>query len=110
MAADRQALLKRIYEDPERGFFGGQEETFRAARRVDKDVTRDDVRRFLAARIERKDRPQRGYNSWVAPEPMHQLQVALADMGVFAKGPYPHMLVAVDTFTKKVSAVPMKDK
>ena len=58
---------------------------------------------------------------------MHQLQVDLADMGSFARGPaesntapkkvrrtargpYPYMLVAIDTFTKKATAVPMKDK
>ena len=41
---------------------------------------------------------------------MHQLQVDLADMGSFARGPYPYTLVAVDSFTKKATAVPMKDK
>ena len=41
---------------------------------------------------------------------MHQLQIDLADMKAFGAVPYPYMFVAVDAFTKKVSAIPLKDK
>ena len=43
-------------------------------------------------------------------EPMHQLQVDLADMSVFSSTPYRYMLVAVDTFTRKAAAVPLASK
>ena len=49
-------------------------------------------------------------HSYVPPLPMHQLQIDLADMKAFGAVPYPYMFVAVDAFTKKVSAIPLKDK
>ena len=58
----------------------------------------------------REDHSQRGYNSYVPTEPMHQLQVDLADMSVFSTGPYRYMLVAIDVFTKKATAVPLASK
>ena len=109
MAAARQNIIKQVYENPRTGF-GNQADTLRQARARDPNITRQDVKTFMDGLITREDRPQRGYNSYVPPEPMHQLQVDLADMGSFARGPYPYMLVAIDTFTKKATAVPMKDK
>ena len=41
---------------------------------------------------------------------MFQLQVDLADMTQFAQGPYKYMLVAIDTFSKKLTAIPMANK
>ena len=109
MAEARANIIKQVYENPRTGF-GNQAETLRQARLQDPRITREDVKRFMNSLITREDRPQRGYNSYVPPEPMHQLQVDLADMSSFARGPYPYMLVAVDSFTKKATAVPMKDK
>ena len=37
-------------------------------------------------------------------------EVVPSSQSFFAKGPYPYMLVAIDTFTKKLTAIPMKDK
>ena len=66
--------------------------------------------RFMRTLKVREDRPQRGYNSYVPVEPLHQLQADLADMSVFSNAPYRYMLLAVDTFTRKVAAVPMSSK
>ena len=66
--------------------------------------------RFMEGVKGREDRPQRGYNNYVPVEPMHQLQVDLADMSVVSSAPYRYMLVAVDTFTKKAAAVPLASK
>ena len=86
MAATRQNIIKEVYENPRTGF-GSQAETLRQARMRDPTITRQDVKTFMDGLITREDRPQRGYNSYVPPEPMHQLQVDLADMGSFARGP-----------------------
>ena len=110
MAAEApQNIIKQVYEDPRTGF-GNIADTLRQARARDPRITRQDVKSFMDGLVTREDRPQRGYNSYVPPEPMHQLQVDLADMGTFARGPYPYMLVAVDSFTKKATAIPMKNK
>ena len=66
--------------------------------------------RFMEGLKVSEDRPQRGYNSYVPVEPMHQLQVDLADMSVFGTTPYGYLLVAIDTFTKKAAAVPLVRK
>ena len=86
MAAARQALIKRIYEDPRNGF-GSIADTLRQARQQDPAITRSDVVQFMETVKTREDRPQRGYNSFVPTEPMHQLQVDLADMSVFSAKP-----------------------
>ena len=48
-------------------------------------ISRADVARFMQGLKVREDRPQRGYNSYVPVEPMHQ--VDLADMSVFSTSP-----------------------
>ena len=96
MAAERQSTIKQVYEDPRTGF-GNLAETLKLARQRDPNITREDVKKFLDGLITREDRPQRGYNSYVPPEPMHQLQVDLADMGSFARGP-----ISKDSAPKKV--------
>ena len=109
MAAARQAVIKQVYENPQIGF-GSIADTLRQARRVDPTIRRSDVVAFMETVKTREDRPQRGYNSFVSTEPMHQLQVDLADMSVFASSPYRYLLVAIDTFTKKIAAVPLANK
>ena len=109
MAEARREVIRQVYEDPRTGF-GNLEETFRSARARDPNITRGEVREYLNSLIVRQDRPERGYNSFVPPEPMFQLQVDLADMTAFAQGPYKYMLVAVDAFSKKLTAVPMANK
>ena len=64
MAAARQALIKRIYEDPRNGF-GSIADTLRQARQQDPAITRGDVVQFMETVKTREDRPQRGYNSFV---------------------------------------------
>ena len=75
-AARRQEIIGRVYENPRTGF-GNQEQTLRRARAEDPTITREEVRQFLNNLIVRQDRPERGYNSFVPPAPMFQLQVDL---------------------------------
>ena len=109
MAARRQNSIKEVYEDPRNGF-GSIADTLRQARSRDPTISRGDVMMFMEGLKVREDRPQRGYNSYVPVEPMHQLQVDLADMSVFSNAPYRYMLVAVDTFTRKAAATPLAQK
>ena len=88
-AAARRNIIKQVYENPRTGF-GNQEQTLRQARAQDPTITSGEVRQFLDSLIVRQDRPERGYNSFVPPQPMFQLQVDLADMTAFAQGPVLH--------------------
>ena len=89
MAEARREIIRQVYEDPRTGF-GNLEETFRQARARNPHITRGEVRQYLNSVIVRQDRPERGYNSFVPPEPMFQLQVDLADMTAFSQGPFGH--------------------
>ena len=110
MAAEaRRNVIRQVYVNPRTGF-GNQEQTLRLARAQDPTITRGEVRQYLDSLVVRQDRPERGYNGFVPPEPMFQLQVDLADMTAFAQGPYKYMLVAIDAFSKKLTAVPMANK
>ena len=104
--AARQGIIRRVYENAQPGF-GSIADTLRQARLQDAAISRSDVVTFMEGVKAREDRPQRGYNSY---EPLHQLQVDLADMSVFSSGPYRYLLVAIDTFTKKIAAVPLTRK
>ena len=72
-----------------------------------RDPSRGEVKAFLDGLRVNQDRPQRGYNSFVPLEPMNQLQVDLADMRAFV---LPLHAVAINAFTKKVAAEPLKDR
>ena len=104
-AAARQNVIRQVYEESREGF-GSIADTLRLARRRDPSIRRADVQRFMQGLRVREDRPQRGYNSYVPTEPMHQLQVDLADMSVFSTAPYRYMLVAINVFSKRRRARP----
>ena len=108
-AAARRRIIEEVYRDPRTGF-GSIANTLKAAKDRNPFVTRKEVKDFLETLRERQDRPQRGYNSFVPQEPMHEVQVDLAYMQAFGGKPYPYMLVAIDSFSKKVAAIPLKDR
>ena len=109
MADAKRAIIKDVYNNPRTGF-GSIADTLRQARLRDRNIKRSDVTSFLETVKQREDRPQRGYNSYVPVEPMHQVQVDLADMSVFSTAPYRYMLGAIDSFPKKTPAVPLASK
>ena len=59
MAAARQALIKRIYEDPRNGF-GSIADTLRQARQQDPAITRGDVVQFMETVKTREGSPPKG--------------------------------------------------
>ena len=88
MADARQQTIKAVYEDPRTGF-GSIDLTWRLARARDRTITRQEVASYINGLRVQRDRPQRGYNSYVPPLPMHQLQIDLADMKAFWSSPIP---------------------
>ena len=108
-AAARRRIVEQVYRDPRTGF-GSIASTLKATRARNPFVSRDEVKQFFETLRDRQDRPQRGYNSFVPQEPMHEVQVDLAFMQNFGPKPYPYMLVAIDSFSKKVAALPLKDR
>ena len=67
---------------------------------------------FLSRQKSRQTNAYRGFNSYVAKEPLQEIQIDLAivtDSSPDNNG-YKYVFVAVDIFTKICHAVPIKDK
>ena len=93
-AAARRRIIEEAYLNPRTGF-GSIADTLKAAKERNPFVTRDEVTRYFETLRDRQDRPQRGYNSFVPQEPMHEVQVDLAFMSNFGGKPYPYLMVAI---------------
>ena len=67
---------------------------------------------FLNRQKARQTKAYRGFNSYVAKEPLQEIQVDIADFTRSAEvnDGYRYAFVAVDIFTKICHAVPIKDK
>ena len=86
-AAARRRIVEQVYRDPRTGF-GSIANTLKAAKARNPFVSRYEVKQFFETlRIDRIGLDQRGYNSFVPQEPMHEVQVDLAFMQNF--GPKP---------------------
>ena len=94
--------------DPRAGF-GSIANTLKAAKARNPFVSKDEVKQFFETLRDRQNRPQRGYNSFVSQEPMHEVQVDLAFMQNF--GPKPvlkHPCVRRDTVQVKRTKLHMQ--
>ena len=75
-------------------------------------ITYNDVKEFLERQKPRQTKPYKGFNSYVAHEPLQEIQIDIADFtrSVKENDGYRYCFVAVDVFTKFCHAVPIKDK
>ncbi len=108
-AAETNAVLRRIYYDPDTGF-GNQTETLEKALKFDKTITKEDVRDFMRAQKVTQFRPVRGKNSYVPPEALFQIQFDVAYMDKVSDGPYKYALIAIDAFSKKLAVIPQRTR
>ena len=108
---EKEIILRQIYYDAEYGF-GSIYETYKQAVKLLPSVTLNDVKEFLAKQESRQLKPYMGFNSYVAHEPLQEIQIDLADFtkSAQAKNGFRYAFVAVDVFSKYMWAVPCKDK
>ena len=109
---ERQEIIRQVYEDPETGF-GSVRDTYRQANAKDPGIRYIDVKNWLDKLAHRQAvfRP-RGYNTWVSPGPLFELEIDLIDLTAQAEenDGFRYALVAIDSFTKVADAVPMRGK
>ena len=108
---DKDQIIRSIYYDSESGF-GSINDTYQQAKKVLSSITYNDVKEFLERQKSRQTKPYRGFNSYVAHEPLQELQIDIADFtrSVEENNGYRYCFVAVDIFSKVCHAVPIKDK
>ena len=107
--AEIDKLLTKIYYDVDTGF-GSIEDVLRQARKTDKSITREIVKEFLDRQAIRQRKAPTKSNSFIPREPLHEIQIDLADFRGFGQSDYRYGLIAVDVFTKELTVVPMKGK
>ena len=108
---EKDKIIRQIYHDADSGF-GSIAETYKASKKVLNSITYDDVKDFLSRQRVRQFKGYRGFNSYVAKEPLQEIQMDIADFTKSAKanGGIRYLFVAIDIFTKICHAVPIKDK
>ena len=108
---EKDKVIRQVYYDADTGF-GSIAETFKDAKKVLNSITYNDVKEFLERQKSRQTKPYRGFNSYVAHEPLQEIQIDIADFtrSVKENEGYRYCFVAVDVFTKFCHAVPIKDK
>ena len=110
-SSEKDKVIRQIYYDADSGF-GSITETYKASKKILNSITYDDVKEFLSRQKIRQFKGYRGFNSYVAKEPLQEIQMDIADFtkSAQANGGIRYLFVAIDIFTKICHAVPIKDK
>ena len=67
-------IISKIYNEP--SGFGSLKTTLEDARKIDKSITNEDVKKFFQEHVEQK-KQLKGYNSFIAPYPNYEFQIDL---------------------------------
>ena len=108
---EKDKVIRQVYYDVDNGFNNIQA-TYRDAKRLLNTITYNDVNDFLEREKSRQIKPYKGFNSYVAHDPLQEIQIDLADFTASASvnDGYRYAFVAIDIFTKFCHAVQIKDK
>ena len=109
--SDKDQVIRQVYYDVDTGF-SSIAETYRDANKILNTITYNDVKDFLERQKSRQTKAYRGFNSYVANEPLQELQVALGDFTASSdvNNGFRYMFLAVDIFSKYIHCVPVKGK
>ena len=109
--SDKDKIIRQIYYDVHDGF-GSINETYKKAHHILNTITLNDVKDFLSRQKSRQTKAYTGFNSYVAKEPLQEIQIDISDFTRSAEmnDGYRYAFVAVDIFTKICHAVPIKNK
>ena len=107
----KDKIIRQTYYDVDTGF-GSVSDTYHDANKILNTITYNDVKDFLERQKSRQTKGYRGFNSYVAHEPLQEIQIDIADFtasGALNDG-FRYLFVAIDIFTKKAHGVAIKDK
>ena len=111
--SDKDSVIRGIYYDKDDGF-DSVVNTYRKANEALNTITVADVKAFIEKQkgSYKQTKPYRGFNSYVAPQALHELQVDLAVFTDSSKDNdgYKSAFVAIDISSKHIWAVPIKEK
>jgi transposase InsO family protein len=107
---NKSSVLRQVYYG-ENGF-GSIAETYKEAKKILDSITYNDTKQWLEKQKSRQTKPYRGFNSYVAPNALHEFQIDLAVFTDSSKDNdgYKYLFLAIDVFSKYIVGVPIKDK
>ena len=96
---DKDKLIRGVYYYVDTGF-GSINDTYQQAKKILNSITHNDVKEFLERQKSRQTKPYRGFNSYVAHEPLQEIQI---DLGFFTDSApdnngFKYAFVAIDVF------------
>ena len=105
---EKENISKKVYYNEDG--VGSVNETYKEAKKQLNSITIEDTKKWLEKQKGRQTKPYKGFNSYVADEPLEEIQIDLAiftDSAPDNNG-YKYAFVAIDIFTKMLWAVPIK--
>ena len=107
---EKENVLRKVYYNEDG--FGSINDTYKQAKKQLNSITIEDTKQWLEKQKGRQTKAYKGFNSYVADEPLEEIQIDLADFTKSASDNdgYRYCLVAVDVFTKILWGVPIKNK
>lgn len=106
---DKIKIIEKVYYDP--GGFGSINQTLKDAKKYDKTITYDDIKKWKTSQDFGQKAKMRGMNSFIAQAPREEYQM---DLLFFADQPIAPQLknamLMVDIFSKYTQVVPCKSK
>ena len=109
--SEKEQVIRTIYYDTDDGF-DNIKTTYEKSKKVLPSITLDDVKTFLSKQTIRQKKDYRGFNSYVADKPLHELQLDLADFTRSAEenNGFRYLLTGIDVFSKTVHGVAIRTK
>ena len=106
---DKQDIIKKIYFDPVG--FDSIKRTFEDARKINKNITLDDVKQFFKTNVEQK-KQLKGYNSFIPNEAKFEYQI---DLFFISLKDFPNErniggVLCIDVFSKFITIIPIQAK
>ena len=107
---EREQTIKDVYNNVHTGFSSIQS-TLQQAKKINSLITYNDVKTYLNKLQHRQTQfVYKSYNSFISKHALYDMEIDLIDMTSVADKTYRYGFVAVDTFTKIVSVIPLKTK
>ena len=105
---NKNKIIRQVCYDVETGF-SSVADAFKQAKKILNTITLDDVKQFLEKQKVRQTKAYKGFNSYVASEPLEEIQIDLLTMSQNSDG-FLYIFVAIDIFTKYCVGIPIKSK
>ena len=107
---EREKTIKDVYNNWISGF-GSIQSTLQQPKKINSLITYNDVKTYLDKLQHRQTQfSHKSYNSFISKHALYDMEIDLIDMTSAADKTYRYGFVAVDTFTKIVSVIPLKAK